>query len=44
LLAVLAAGGDILQITQGLPYAAVNILSALILLMVLAGRARRLTP
>ena len=43
LLAVLAAGGDILQITQGLPYAAVNILSALILLMVLAGRARRLT-
>jgi ABC-type uncharacterized transport system permease subunit len=39
LLAILAAGGDILQITQGLPYAAVNVLSALILLVVLAGRA-----
>lgn len=39
LLAVLVSGGDILQITQGLPYAAVNILMALILLVVLAGRA-----
>jgi general nucleoside transport system permease protein len=41
LLAVLVSGGDILQITQGLPYAAVNILIALILLVVLAGRAQR---
>jgi simple sugar transport system permease protein len=43
LLAVLAAGGDILQIAQGLPYAAVNVLMALMLLVVLAGRARRVT-
>lgn len=41
LIAVLAAGGDILQITQGLPYATVNVLSALILFVVLAARARR---
>ena len=40
LLAVLVSGGDILQITQGLPYAAVNILMALVLFVVLAGRAR----
>jgi ABC-type uncharacterized transport system permease subunit len=39
-LAVFAVGGDILQITQGLPYAAVNILMALILFTVLAARAR----
>lgn len=43
LLAILVSGGDILQITQGLPYAAVNILMALILLVVLAGRARKAT-
>jgi general nucleoside transport system permease protein len=41
LLAVLAAGGDILQITQGIPYAAVNVLMALILIAVLAARAVR---
>lgn len=40
LLAVLTAGGDILQITQGLPYAAVNVLMALVLFVVLAGRSR----
>jgi len=44
LLAILAAGGDILQITQGLPHAAVNVLSALILLVVLAGRASGRAP
>lgn len=41
LLAVLAAGGDILQITQGLPYALVNVMSALLMVIVLFGRARR---
>jgi simple sugar transport system permease protein len=40
LLAMLMAGGDILQITQGLPYAAVNVLMALVLFVVLAARAR----
>lgn len=40
LLAVLTAGGDILQITQGVPYAAVNILMALVLFVVLAARTR----
>ncbi len=40
LLAVLVTGGDILQIAQGLPYAAVNVLMALILFVVLAGRAQ----
>lgn len=39
LLAVLAAGGDILQITQSIPYAVVNVLMALILFVVLAARA-----
>ncbi len=34
-LAVITSGGDILQITQGLPYAVVNILMALILFVVL---------
>lgn len=34
-LAVITSGGDILQITQGLPYAVVNILLALILFVVL---------
>jgi ABC-type uncharacterized transport system permease subunit len=41
LLAVLAAGGDVLQITQGLPYAIVNVMSALAMIIVLFGRARR---
>jgi general nucleoside transport system permease protein len=40
LLAVLAAGGDVLQITQGLPYAIVNVMSALTMIIVLFGRAR----
>ena len=41
LLAVLASGGDILQITQSLPYALVNVMSALLMIIVLVGRARR---
>lgn len=41
IMAVLASGGDILQITQGLPYAAVTLLMALILFVVLAARAPR---
>lgn len=41
LLAILTVGGDLLQITQGVPYGALNILMALILFVVLAGRARR---
>jgi ABC-type uncharacterized transport system permease subunit len=36
LFAVISSAGDILQITQGVPYAAVNMLSAMILLIVLA--------
>jgi simple sugar transport system permease protein len=40
LFAVLTSVGDILQITQGLPYAVVNILTALILAVVL-GRGTR---
>lgn len=36
LLAVIASGGTVLQLTQGLPYAIVNILMALILFLVLA--------
>ena len=36
LLSVIRTGGDILQITQGLPFAAVNILLALVLMIVLA--------
>lgn len=43
LLAVLAGGGDILQITQGVPYAIVNVLVALSLCLILAVRARRVT-
>lgn len=43
LLAVLAGGGDILQITQGVPYAVVNVLIALSLCLILALRARRAT-
>lgn len=43
LLAVLASSGDILQITQGLPSAIVNVLSALLMLIVLLGRAHRST-
>ncbi len=43
LLAILTVGGDLLQITQGVPYGALNILMALILFVVLAGRAGRTT-
>jgi simple sugar transport system permease protein len=35
LMAVLSLGGDTLQITQGLPFATVNIIMALILFIVL---------
>jgi simple sugar transport system permease protein len=41
LLAVITSGRDILQITQNLPGAAVNILMALILFVVLARRGRK---
>jgi simple sugar transport system permease protein len=43
LLAVLAASGDILQITQGLPPAMVNVLSAILMLIVLLARSQRST-
>lgn len=41
LLAVLSVGGDVLQISAGLPSSATNILMALILFFVLAGQAGR---
>ncbi|MGA2082659.1 MAG: ABC transporter permease [Holophaga sp.] len=41
LFAILTAAGDTLQITQGLPYSAINILLALILFIVLARRPAR---
>jgi general nucleoside transport system permease protein len=41
LLAVLASGGDILQISQGLPSAIVNVLAAILMMIVLLGRAQR---
>ena len=41
LLAVLASSGDILQITQGLPSAIVNVLSAMLMMIVLFGRMQR---
>lgn len=41
LLAVLASSGDILQITQGLPSAIVNVLSAILMMIVLLGRTQR---
>ncbi len=41
LMAIITAGGDILQISHGLPFSAVNILMALILFVVLARRARK---
>jgi ABC-type uncharacterized transport system permease subunit len=41
LFAVIASAGDILQITQGVPYAVVNILMAMILLIVLGRRPAR---
>ena len=41
LLAVLASGGDILQITQGLPSAIVNVLAAILMMTVLLGGASR---
>ncbi len=37
LFAIITSAGDILQITQGLPYAVVNILLALLLFIVLGG-------
>jgi ABC-type uncharacterized transport system permease subunit len=40
-LAVISSGGDILQISQGLPFSVVNILMALILFVVLAWRPRK---
>jgi simple sugar transport system permease protein len=42
LLAVISAGGDILQIADGLPGSVVNILAALILFVVLAQRGKKL--
>jgi simple sugar transport system permease protein len=36
LLAVIASGGTVLQLTQGLPYAVVNVMMAIILFIVLA--------
>ena len=44
LFAVLAGGGDILQITQSVPYAVVNVLFALSLCLILVVRAKRVTP
>ncbi len=41
LLAIITSAGDTLQITQGLPYAVVNILLALILFLVLARQPQR---
>jgi len=41
LLSMIRTGGDILQITQGLPFAVVNILLALVLMIVLARPALR---
>jgi general nucleoside transport system permease protein len=41
LLAVLASSGDVLQITEGLPYGAVTLLMAMFLFVVLAARARK---
>jgi simple sugar transport system permease protein len=41
LFAVITSMGDILQITQGLPYAVVNILMAVILFVVLGRRSVR---
>lgn len=41
LFAILTAAGDTLQITQGLPYSAINLLLAIILFVVLARRPAR---
>jgi simple sugar transport system permease protein len=41
LLAVIALGGDTLQISQGMPFSAVNVLMALILFIVLTGFFKR---
>jgi general nucleoside transport system permease protein len=41
LLAIISAGGDILQMTQGLPGSAVNVLMSLILFVVLTRRGER---
>jgi simple sugar transport system permease protein len=43
LFAVLAGGGDILQITQAVPYAVVNVLFALSLCLILVVRAKKVT-
>lgn len=42
LLAIITAGGDILQMTQGIPGAVVNILMALVLFVVLARRGGKM--
>jgi simple sugar transport system permease protein len=39
LFAIIASAGDILQFTQNLPYAVINVLMALLLFIVLSGRA-----
>jgi ABC-type uncharacterized transport system permease subunit len=44
LFAVITSVGDILQITQGLPYAVVNILMSVILFVVLGRRSTRRAP
>jgi simple sugar transport system permease protein len=41
LFAIITSAGDTLQITQGLPYAVINILLALILFTVLARKAAK---
>ena len=41
LLGVLSVGGDMVQISLGLPYATVNIIMALIFFVVLGGRFRK---
>ena len=43
LFAVISSVGDILQITQGLPYAVVNLLMAVILFIVLGRKSGRAT-
>jgi simple sugar transport system permease protein len=39
LFAIIASAGDILQLTQSLPYAVINVLMAILLFIVLSGRA-----
>jgi simple sugar transport system permease protein len=40
LFAIIGSAGDILQLTQGVPYAVINILTAIVLFIVLGQRAR----